>query len=239
VSAAPVSDAVTQPAVTQPAATGRLAAVLFDMDGTLIAGEELWAIALEELAASYGRRLSAAARIAMLGTDTGESMALFFADLGLDPPPGEVAAALATLEGRIAELYAEGVPWLPGAAELLAATRAAGLATALVTATSRPLVEVVLRSIGPAHFDAVVTGSDVTRPKPSGEPYAAAAAAVGAAPADCVAIEDSVNGMRSAIAAGCRVLVVPSEVPVAPGEGYTVMDTLDGVTVDDLAALIR
>jgi len=73
--------------------------------------------------------------------------------------------------------------------------------------------------------------------KPHPEPYLTAAAALGVAAEDTIAVEDSNTGARSAEAAGCTVLVVENHVPVAPGERRVFRDTLEGMTYADLAAL--
>ena len=213
-----------------------MAAVLFDMDGTLVDSEKVWSVGLNELAARHGAVLSMSARRAMVGTSMADSMTILHADIGR--PDLDVLASVSWLEERVKGLFAEGLTWRPGARELLAAVRAAGLATALVTATRRRLVEVALGTIGPEGFQAVVCGDDVTETKPHPMPYLTAAALVGA-PADrCVAIEDSPNGVRSAVAAGCAVLAIPCEVPLPAADRVTVMESLVDVDVDVLRALL-
>jgi len=212
-----------------------LAAVLFDMDGTLIDTEKLWDVALRELATSYGGELSDAARFAMLGSDAANTMRLMSEDLGR--PDIDAEAGAAWLDARVNELFAEGVPWRPGARELVAAVRAAGVPTALVTNTSRAVVDVALRTLGADNFDAVICGDEVAFTKPHPEHYRAAAAALGVDPARCVAIEDSPTGITSALAAGCAVLGIPNEVALPDGEA-TVRSSLLDVDMDLLRALI-
>ncbi|MFI5935442.1 HAD family hydrolase [Actinoplanes sp. NPDC051494] len=201
--------------------------MLFDMDGTLIDSEKVWDVALHELAAHAGGSLSPGARIAMVGSSMGRSMRILRDDLG--QPDRDEAADIAWLEGRVEELFADGLVWRPGAMELLHAVRAAGVATALVTSTGRRLVEVALDTLGRENFDAVVCGDEVSAPKPDPAPYRTAAGLLGVAITDCVAIEDSPTGLASALAAGAAVLAVPAELELPPADGLHLRDTLVGV----------
>jgi HAD superfamily hydrolase (TIGR01509 family) len=205
------------------------------MDGTLVDSEKVWSVGLDELAAHLGGELSEAARPAMVGTNMSQSMDILHADVGVVADPVQ---SVRWLEARVAELFTGGLAWRPGAAELLAAVRAAGVPTALVTATHRHLVEVALITIGAANFDAVVAGDDLDETKPHPAPYRTAAALLGAEPADCVAVEDSPNGIASALAAGCVVLGVPNEVPLHEAPGVTLVPSLEGLTVTDLGRLL-
>jgi len=210
-----------------------LAAVLFDMDGTLVDTEKVWEIALRELAARYGGVLSGEARLAMIGASADRTMELLFADLGL--PPEDPTEGADWLDVRMLDLLADGVEWRPGAAELLAAVRAEGVPTALVTNTRRLLVEVLLPVLGP--FDVVVSGDEVPRTKPDPAPYRLAAGSLGVDPAASAAIEDSPAGIISARGAGCVVLAVPSEVALV-GVDATVVTSLLEVDVDLLRDLV-
>jgi HAD superfamily hydrolase (TIGR01509 family) len=216
-----------------------LAAVLFDMDGTLVDTEKLWDVALRELAVRYDGVLSDTARAAMVGGSAESTMRLLRDDLGL--PDLDLAEVSALLSARVKELFVEGVPFKPGAVELLTAVRAAGIRTALVTNTGRSLVDLALLTIGADNFDAVVTSNDVTRTKPHPEHYLAAARALGVEPARCVAVEDSPTGLASARAAGCAVIAVPSEITLSDDDvaGVTVRSSLLEVDVALLRRLVR
>jgi HAD superfamily hydrolase (TIGR01509 family) len=211
---------------------GDLTAVLFDMDGTLVDSEKVWAVGLDELAAHLDGRLSAQARRRMLGTSMVETMEILHADIGR--PELDVDTSVTWLERRVSELFADGLSWRPGARELLDEVYAAGVPAALVTTTRRHLVDVALVTIGAHYFSAVVAGDEVDETKPHPEPYLTAAELLGADIRGSVAIEDSPNGAASALAAGCAVLAVPCEVDLSDVDGVTLVDSLADV---DLAFL--
>lgn len=220
------------PATGQPAAAPEapsLQAVLFDMDGTLTDSEKLWSISLDRTAADLGGTLSAAAREAMVGHDMVDSIRMFLADIAPGRTDLDPAAVAQLLTRHTAELFAEAMPWRPGAQQLLTAVRAAGLRTALVTATHRSLVELALGTLGRNSFDAIVAGDEVQSNKPDPEPYLRAMQLLGVTPAQAIAVEDSPNGSRSAAAAAVPVLVVPSETAVPPAPGLYFADSLVGI----------
>jgi HAD superfamily hydrolase (TIGR01509 family) len=214
---------------------GQPAAVLFDMDGTLVDSEKVWDVALTELAEHAGGRLSTAARQAMIGSTMSRTMQLLRDDLG--QPDRDEAADAEWLTDRVFDLFGHGLVWRPGAVELLHAVRAAAIPTALVTSTGRRLVEVALDTLGRANFDAVVCGDEVTSPKPDPEPYLTAAALLGVPIEACVAIEDSPTGLASAVASGAAVLGVPAELELPETDGVHLRESLEGVDLDYLGTL--
>jgi HAD superfamily hydrolase (TIGR01509 family) len=206
------------------------------MDGTLVDSEKLWDVGLAWLADEYGATLSTAARARMVGTNMTESMTILHEDIGQGWRDPEASVVL--LEKRVKELFATGLIWRPGAAELLGMSRAAGIPMALVTATRRHLVEVALPTIGPANFGAVVCGDDLDETKPHPMPYLTAAALLGVDVRHCVAIEDSPNGVASALASGAVVLAVPCEVDLSHLIGVHHVDSLAAVDLDFLDRLV-
>jgi HAD superfamily hydrolase (TIGR01509 family) len=215
------------------------AAVLWDLDGTLLDSEKLWDIPLYELTEKLGGELSLPTRQAMVGTNVKRTLDLVYAEVGIDhPTEDQLADGAAWIDRRMAEVFRGELPWRPGARDALATVRAAGFPMALVTSTERGLTEIALDTIGRAHFDVTVCGDEVGGlNKPDPEPYLRAARMLGVPPAGCVAIEDSPTGTTSAAAAGCTVLVVPCEVAVEPGERRVFRDSLEGLTVADLTAM--
>jgi HAD superfamily hydrolase (TIGR01509 family) len=209
--------------------------ILFDMDGTLVDSEKVWSVGLDQLADHLGGRLSDTARRDMVGTSMSQSMRILHDDLGVD---ADEAESVRYLEERVSALFADGLLWRPGAPELLAAVRSAGIPTALVTATRRHLVEVALITLGPHNFDAVVAGDDLDETKPHPAPYRTAAELLRADPRRCVAVEDSPNGITSALAAGCVVIGVPCEVGLDHLENVHLVDSLADLSVDGLRELV-
>ena len=143
------------------------------------------------------------------------------------------------LLARVVTQVREHVPWRPGARELLDALRAEGVPSALVTMSWRSLADAVVGALPEGAFAAVVTGDEVSHGKPHPEPYRAAARLLGVSPEDCVAIEDSPTGVRSAVAAGVPTLAVPHVVPVPEVAGAVHVESLAGMTPDRLAELAR
>jgi HAD superfamily hydrolase (TIGR01509 family) len=214
------------------------AAVLWDMDGTLVDSEKIWDVPIYEFAEHLGGQLSTAARESMVGSNMERTVRLIFEEIGRTPARQDLEDAAQWIRRRTNELFAAGLPWCPGAEDALRAVRASGVPTALVTSTERELTEVALRTIGAEFFDVTVCGDEVDGAnKPDPGPYLRAARLLGVDPARSVAIEDSPTGVASASAAGCVVLVVPSEVAVPGGERRVLRDTLVGVDIDLLAGL--
>lgn len=211
------------------------AAVLWDMDGTLVDTEPYWHEAEFELAAAHGQTWSEEQGNALLGHHLVDAAASIIEQLGLESTPEAVVDELLDAVVRRIERV---VPFRPGALELLAALQEEGVRCALVTGSYRRFVAPVLSALPEGTFEHVVTGDSVENGKPHPEPYLIAAERLGVPAERCVAIEDSDIGARSAAAAGCAVLVVPHEVAVPGGPARSFARSLSDVTVADLRALL-
>ena len=207
------------------------AAVLWDMDGTLVDTEPCWIEAEFALAEAYGGTWSREHALNLVGNDLIASGRYIREHMGIDLEPSLIVEELLD---RVIASVERSVPWRPGAVELLASLGAQGIPCALVTMSYRRFVAPILAALPEAAFAQVVTGDGVLHGKPHPEPYLKAARGLGVDPADCLAIEDSNTGARSAEAAGCTVLVVPNHVPVLPGPRRFFADTLEGLEAAEL-----
>ncbi len=212
------------------------AAVLWDMDGTLIDSEPYWMAEEHDLVESHGGVWTEEHGKALVGNALEVS-----AQYILDHTPVDL-----TVEGVIDRLMhgvmrrvRADVPWRPGARELLGELRAAGVRNALVTMSWRPFTDLLVELLPAGSFDIVVPGDTVQHGKPHPEPYLTAAGLLGVDVADCVAIEDSPSGVRSAVAAGVPTIAVPHVVAVPTMAGAVQVPTLLGVRPEDLLLLVN
>jgi HAD superfamily hydrolase (TIGR01509 family) len=222
--------------VTARRSRGRdLAAVLWDMDGTLVDTEPFWIRAETEMVAARGRTWSQADAHALVGLDLLDSAAYLQRVGGIEL---DAVTIVETLTDRVIEQLADDPPWQPGARELLAALGDEGVPCALVTMSWRRLADAVVGLLPPGSFAATVVGDEVPRGKPHPDPYLAAAGLVGADPTACVAVEDSPTGATAARAAGCVVLGVPHVVRVPADLVDALAPSLAAVDVPLLRRLV-
>jgi len=215
-------------------ATDWLAAVLFDMDGLLVDTEPLWLETETAVMARLGAPWTPQDQQALLGGSMQRTVSYLLAKATRPVPPETVARWM--LDGMLERARDGRVVVRPGARELVAEVAAAGLPYALVTSSQRRFADAVLAVTGMT-FPVTVCGEDVTATKPDPEPYLLAAKRLDADPARCVVLEDSPNGVASAAAAGCRVLAVPSLLPIPPAPGRLVLGSLRDVTLATLRDL--
>lgn len=212
-------------------------AVLWDMDGTLVDSEKLWDVSMHALYARMGAVLTPEVRESTLGGSAETVMRIVYDDVGLDPDPIAMAESADWLHDYTGDLFEQGLPWRPGAQELLDRLLTAGIPMALVTNTRRELAERALKSIGHHYFSVTVCGDEVSSGKPAPDPYLRAAELLGLPTGRCLAIEDSVTGTASAEAAGCPVLVVPNDMAVPQGPRRKQIESLSLLDVADLQVI--
>ncbi|SNS20509.1 HAD family hydrolase [Rhodococcoides kyotonense] len=220
-------------------AVSGLQGVLWDMDGTLLDSEKIWDVAVAELSLELGRELTPEVRESTLGNSMRGALTKVFAHTGTELTERMFSFGRDWLTARVGSLFAEGIPWRPGAKDALQLARDMGLKTALVTNTERGLVDNALDTIGREYFDFTVSGDEVDEGKPHPAPYLRGASLLGLDPSSCLAVEDSPTGSLSAHRAGCSVLLVPSEVAVEPTPGYVLLDSLVGLTADQFRSAWR
>ena len=227
-----------------PSPVPGLAAVLLDLDGTLIDSEPQWRALYRELADHLGVTLPAGWWSQLVGRSMGDSVEVLAGRGTLTSEDRDelvrwlVDHAVARLRHGPDDAAPQPPPvaWRPGARRLLGALHRAGVPTAVVTASPRQLLEAVADHLG-LTSTVTVAGDEIARPKPDPESYLAAASLLGVDITDCVAIEDSPTGVAAAEASGARVLAVPHSVPLANRPDRATVTSLTEVGVEELAAL--
>ena len=211
----------------------RPAAVLWDMDGTLVDTEPYWLSAETELVRAWGGQWSHEDGLQLVGSSLDRS-ALILQSRGVELPTDEIVDVLTD---RVLSRLQDAVPWRPGARELLEALHEAQVPTALVTMSIRRMADHIAIAAGFPAFDIIVAGDEVTQGKPHPEPYLRAAMALGVDAGDCIAVEDSEFGVAAAVASGATTIAVPLHVPLPPSPAYTLWSSLDGRGLDELFAV--
>ncbi|HEY0258579.1 MAG TPA: HAD family hydrolase [Lacisediminihabitans sp.] len=209
------------------------AAVLWDMDGTLIDSEPYWMSSETELVESFGGVWRHEDAVTLVGAGLLHSAAVL-RGRGVDLSDQEI---IQRLTDRVLEQIEAAVPWRPGARKLLAELGEAGIPTALVTMSIRRMADSINAALPAGSFTRIVAGDEVTHAKPHPAAYLRAAELLGVEASRCIAIEDSTTGLASAVASGAVCIGVPLHVPLEDSLGYTIWPTLEGRTVDDLGRL--
>jgi len=204
------------------------------MDGTLIDTEPYWMQAETDLVVSFGGTWTHDDCMMLVGSGLPHAAAIL-QSRGVDMDIDDIVSWLTDrVQLKIDE---HGLPWRPGARELLASFTEAGVPMALVTMSIERMARQVADLIGVDTFTVIVAGDMVTQSKPHPEAYLHAAALLGVDPARCVAVEDSPTGLRAAIAAGTIAIHVPHEVDLPESDLHTRWVTLAERTLDDFAEL--
>ena len=182
-------------------------AVVFDLDGVLVDSEQVWDEVRERYTHEVGGTHTESAARDMMGMSSHEWSAYMADKLGVPGTPAEINAAIVE---RMLARYGEEPPLIPGAVD--AVRRIAGRYPLGIASSSNPeLIEVVLTASGLSELFAVrVSSQEVPRGKPAPDVYLEAARRLGVDSLSCGAVEDSHNGIRSAKAAGMRVVAVPN-----------------------------
>ncbi len=182
-------------------------AVVFDLDGVIVDSEQVWDEVREQYVRETGGTYSAQATRDMMGMSSVEWSRYLAEQLRVPGTPEEINAAIVA---RMLARYGEAPPLIPGAVEAVRAA-AARWPLAIASSSNPELIEVVLRAAGLRElFPVAVSSQEVPRGKPAPDVYLEAARRLGVAPRACTAVEDSHNGIRSAKAAGLRVVAVPN-----------------------------
>lgn len=215
------------------------AAVLWDMDGTLIDSEPLWHQATSSIARRYGITMTPELYNATVGYSISESLAAVYHAAGVSICDRDLEADHRDLITEVMALLTSGLPWRPGAREALKLVSTHQIPMALVTNTVRAVADIALHSMqrdvaNARIFATTVCGDEVRAGKPAPEPYRKAALALGFSPRDCLAIEDSTPGAQSASRAGCTTLIVPSATSVSKYALCSYRHTLSDLTIDEL-----
>ncbi|MCS5731292.1 HAD family phosphatase [Herbiconiux moechotypicola] len=210
------------------------AAVLWDMDGTIVDTEPYWMLAQERLVESFGGTWTHEAAMTLVGSGLDRSAAIL-QEFGVRM---ESDAIIQLLSSEVMEQISHQVPWRPGALELLTAVHESGIPQALVTMSIGRMAHHVADYIPFPAFATVVSADVVTEMKPHPEAYLTAASLLGVDVTRSVAIEDSVTGVTSAVASGAVVIGVQHLLNLDDSGADRIWTTLDGRGLDDLAAVL-
>ena len=214
------------------------AAIVFDIDGTLVDTEATWDLVRKRLAAEAGVTWPAGATQAMMGMSTAEWSSYLAEVVGL--PYGPQECARRTIDA-MAQHYRDGVSSLPGAPDVVF-RMAESYPVALASSSPRQLIDIFISVMGLSDVVTVsVSTEEVGRGKPAPDGFERACALLGVDPADSVAVEDSANGIASALAAGMTVVSVPPHFHPPSADVLartTVITSLNELTSDLVEGLI-
>ena len=210
------------------------AAVLWDMDGTLIDSEPYWLASESAFASAHDSNWGHDDGLGVIGMSLYESSKLLKERVG---SPLETQQIIDQITDGVLQQLEKLIPWRPGARELLQLLKENNIKTALVTGSMHRMAQKVADQIGFDAFDVIIGGDDVVKGKPDPESYLTAAQMLGVDPEKCVAFEDSLTGITAAEAAGTKAVGIAHIVEIPTSEGRILWPTLEGVSMNDLRAL--
>jgi HAD superfamily hydrolase (TIGR01509 family) len=212
----------------------RVAAVLFDMDGLLIDSEPVWFEVETAVVARLGGVWTPADQAACIGGTMAASCRYIIERTGTSV---SVDALSKEMVDEMVARFRRDLPLHDGALPLLDGLRERGVPVGLVSSSYRRLMDAALDTLGTDRFDVTVAGDEVAHGKPDPEPYLTACRRLAVEPARTVVLEDALTGIRSAEAAGCIVVAVPSVAPIDAAPGRHVVTSLESVTAAWLLGL--
>jgi HAD superfamily hydrolase (TIGR01509 family) len=196
----------------------------------LVDTEELWDEARRQIADERGGRWREDAQRAMMGMSSKEWSRYMHDVIGVPDPPEQINTEVVR---RLEKLYRERVPLIPGALDAVRRL-AARWPLAIASSSNRPIIDLFLELTGTAGlFRATVSSEEVERGKPAPDVYLEAARRLGVDPTRCAAIEDSENGIRSAAAAGLKVVAIPNPV-FPPSDEALALAAVVAASLDEL-----
>ena len=210
------------------------AAVVFDLDGVLIQSEEVWDSVREAYVRERGGRYDEEIQRAMMGMSSMEWSRYLHEAAGVPDEPEKINAEVVR---RMLEAYRRDLPLLPGA---VAAVKrmASGFTLGLASSSNRELIDTVLDVAGIARFfAAAVSSEEVAHGKPAPDVYLEAARRLGVDAHVCAAVEDSHGGIRSAKAAGMRVVAIPNPTYPPGDDALALADATIG-SLEELTASV-
>jgi len=210
-------------------------AVVFDLDGVLVDSERTWDEVRQAVVTEHGGTWTPEATRAQQGMSTPEWARYLVDELGARLTPERIAEVVVA---AMAERYAEGPPVIPGAAETVRAV-AAHYPVAIASSSPPVLIKAFLEATELTGLVRVALSSEqVSAGKPAPDVYLEAARQLGVEPTACAAVEDTTNGLRSALAAGMAVYAVPNpHFPPDPAVLEKVTAVLDDIT--ELPGVLR
>lgn len=193
-----------------------IGAVIFDLDGVIVDSEIWWHEARVAWAAERGLTWSHDDSTAVMGANSRGWSRIMRERMGL--PEAEEAAIEASIVGRVTQRYRHGAPDIKGAVDAVRRI-AAAWPVAVASSAHREVIDAALAATGLGDVIPIVVSSDeVAHGKPQPDVYLEAARRLGMPAAECLVVEDSLNGVRAGVAAGMTVVLVPNaSVPPAPG----------------------